>query len=155
MENQNNNNKNNQEMEKDVLMDVEQSANSTLTNAEGRNALRFFHRDRVNSAPSNNCRQTPIERLGSKIGELLEYIKDRNNVHGEIKKLARSIDTAYHLALKDLTAAPKMGPSKIVKTTQTSPGTTVQSSVSSTPNPVLQKPNPKKRLLSASSPESI
>ncbi|KAH0549773.1 hypothetical protein KQX54_013863, partial [Cotesia glomerata] len=135
-------------------MDVVQSTNSAQIDAGGGKAFSFFYRDRVNSATPSNCHQTPVERLGSKIVELLEYIKDRTNVHGEIKKLARSIDTAYNLALTDFTASSKMAQNRTVKTTQTSPGMSVQADTPSTPNLVHQEPNPKKRQLSTPSPAS-
>lgn len=95
-----------------------------------------------------------MERLGSKIDELAEYIKDRNNVQGEIKKLVRSIDTAYRLALKDCAAAPKTITSKTAQTTQTSPRMTPRSVVPQTPKPKPQESNSKKRPLSTPSPTS-
>lgn len=41
-----------------------------------------------------------MERPGSKIEELADFIKDKRNLHHEIRKLVTSIATAYRLANK-------------------------------------------------------
>lgn len=145
-------NKNNKR--EDVFMDVGQSTSEAVLDKGDKNAFSVFQRNRSNSSPSSGSRQTAMERLGSKIEELLEYIKDRNNVHGEIRKLARSIDTAYNLALRNHTVATKKDPSRTAKTTQTSPRITQQAGVLQTPNSTLRESNPKKRQLPTPSPTS-
>ncbi|XP_046687469.1 uncharacterized protein LOC124373122 [Homalodisca vitripennis] len=135
-------------------MEIEQSTSDAALSGGVRNGIGNFQRGRINSAPSSRCNQAPIERLGLKIHELSEYIKDRNNVHGVIKKLVRTIDTAYHLALKDFIAASKTASSKTVQATQTSPSTTFPTSVPKTPDHTSKESNPKKRPLSTPSPTS-
>ncbi|XP_044580311.1 uncharacterized protein LOC123262225 [Cotesia glomerata] len=41
-------------------------------------------RGRINSLPTVTGQQSPMERLGSKIEELAEFIKDKRNLHHEL-----------------------------------------------------------------------
>lgn len=72
-----------------------------------------LHRERMNSLPTVTGNQTPMERLGSKIAELADFIEDKKNIHHKIRELVKSIGTAYKLASK----APPM----LATTTRTSP----------------------------------
>lgn len=73
-------------------------------------------RGRINSLPTVAGQQSLMERLGSRIEKLVDFIEDKKNVHHEIRKLVGSIATAYRIASK----APQM----MVSTTQTSPRAT-------------------------------
>lgn len=73
-------------------------------------------RGRINSLPTVTGQQSLMERLGSTIEKLVDFIEDKKNVHHEIRKMVGSIATAYRLASR----APQM----MVSTTQTSPRAT-------------------------------
>lgn len=148
------NNQQSQENGEDVFMDVVQSTVNAVQDTRNNKGFGAIHRERLNSAPSSKCSQTPMERLGSKINQLAEYIKDRNNVHGVIKKLVKSIDTAYCLALKECTAVPKTVSSGTAQTTQTSPRMERQPNAQQTPEATLKNLNSKKRPLPTPSPVS-
>lgn len=92
-----------------------------------------------------------MERLGTKIDELAEFIKDKRNLHHELRRMVRSIETAYRLASK------KEAPSRAVSTTQTSPWMATQPKKVVTPTTgktTQEKQNNKKRPLSTPSPNS-
>ena len=44
---------------------------------------------------TSDTRHRAFERLGKKITELLDYVRPRNNVHGEIKRLVNSVRSCY------------------------------------------------------------
>lgn len=71
------------------------------------------YRERINSLPTDTGKQSPMDRLGSRIEKLAEFIEGKKNVHHEIRKLVGSIATAYRLASE----APMIR----VSSTQTSP----------------------------------
>ncbi|XP_074094661.1 uncharacterized protein LOC141524567 isoform X2 [Cotesia typhae] len=106
------------------------------------------YRGRINSLPTVTCQQSPMERLGSKIEELTEFIKDKRNLHHELRKLVASIATAYKLANKPASMS--------ATTTQTSPEMTTkpQAFLVTPEKPQQGKENKKKRPLSTPSPSS-
>ncbi|XP_044592005.1 uncharacterized protein LOC123270132 [Cotesia glomerata] len=105
-------------------------------------------RGRINSLPTVTGQQSPMERLGSKIEELAEFIKDKRNLHHELRKIVASIATAYKLANKPAT--------KTARTTQTSPDLNKKSQTFSvTPEKTQHREEKnKKRPLSTPSPSS-
>lgn len=99
-----------------VLMEVEGESGDAHSVGEKPIAPAVIPRGRINSLPTVTGQQSPMERLGSKIEKLVDFIEDKKNVHHEIRKLVKFIATAYTLASK----APQM----MVSTTQTSPRAT-------------------------------
>lgn len=99
-----------------VSMEVEGESGDAHSVGEKPIAPAVIPRGRINSLPTVTGQQSPMERLGGKIEKLVDFIEDKKNVHHEIRKLVKSIATAYKLASK----APQM----MVSTTQTSPRAT-------------------------------
>lgn len=109
------------------------------------------NRDRLHSAPIGSGRPSHVERLGEKIHELLVFIQKKTNVHGDIRRLAGSISTAYNLALRDLSTTLEKPMEQVATTTQTSPGMAT-TAPPCTPIPSKVVKDPKKRQLSSPSP---
>ncbi|CAH2107372.1 unnamed protein product [Euphydryas editha] len=127
-------------------MNMEQLTSNTSPKA-GSQIL--ANREIISSVPTSTSDQTQMERLRTKINELVDYIKDKNNVHGEIRRLAKSIETAYNLTLKGFNATLKKSPIMSVSSTQTSPCMISRPKVPVTPNDTSQeRNNTRKRPLS-------
>ncbi|CAH2090265.1 unnamed protein product [Euphydryas editha] len=73
----------------EVQINMEQLTRNTSTKAGNQMA----NRERISSVPTSTSDQTQIERRGTKINDLVDYIKDKNNVDGEIRRLVKSIET--------------------------------------------------------------
>lgn len=109
-------------------METEEAVNTKMKPAP----VQLARSSRINSAPSFIDSETAFERLGSKIGELMNYIKGRTNVHGEIKRLANSIGTAYNLVRKENYTTPKKTRGNTASSTQTSPWMTTSDNATPT-----------------------
>lgn len=102
-----------------------EQAGSTTSSSCDRSASGVEHLAPVASNVTSERRLKAFDRLGQKIDELYNYIRGKNNVHGEIRRLVSSIRSTYDMATKDGTRSTPVQPvvSTEVKTstTQTSP----------------------------------
>lgn len=95
----------------------------------------------------NSCvqrKQDQLDRLGAKIDELMDFVRDKHNVHKQIKDLTRSIRVIYRtVCVADDNLQQCQRPDQEGKTTQTTPslrGTKEQGSAREVPiTPQQQK----------------